>query len=353
MARWLLCLRPSHFKCLIACFAICSLASLASTAQADVRINSKSKIVLLTGYSIDLVAKQELNSATRALEVLFGALQWDLQDMFNGADVKHLSERQVSERLKRRTKGGSAVSIQELFEKEGYTHLITADVQEESGSVDLQVAKLSSDGSPSQDDMQEILNITLNPGHTDVARNQILRELRAFRDVDVPRTVFIYCIKPRSPSAGTDPGMLERLLGREVTNALINFYHSPKMQERYRTVVDNFTYQWDDKDITCSSTTTSTVTSAKAREFDYFLWGVVAVSHPTGDDNFGYDKVDIEIDVQLTHPDCQRTIQIEDRLHPSQYDQKVTFATDFSHHLPEKFEPAWTDKVEHRSCTGS
>jgi hypothetical protein len=349
----------SRFERLIASFLICWFASLASDAYADIQINSKSNLVLLSDYSIDL-EKQELTPPVRASVIeLFGALQADLQDMLGpNANVEYMPERSLAYHLDSQgLPKGSREAIQKLFESKKYTHLIAADVQvvgPETSLVDLLVAKLFPDGSIGEKQVIRTIKMTTTTNLADI-RNQVFRDFGKLQDVNAPRTVFIKCIKPRSPSVGGNIApiaRLERLLGREVTNALINFYHSAKMQERYRAVVDSDTYRWDDKDMSCSLTT-SRVTSAKPDQFDYSLGGVVAISHPTTDDNFGYDNLDLAIEVLHTHPDCRRMLHIEEnRLNPSQdYSQPEEFATSFSDHLPDKFGPEWTDKVENKSCS--
>ena len=352
MLRRVMCLR---FKYLIASLVICWFASLASNADADIRINSKSNLVLLSGYSIDLAARQELTPVSASLNELFNALQGDLHNMFN-ANVVHLSELSLAQflDLQRLPKGTPETAIPKLFESQKYTHLIVADVSmtgRESGLVDLQVAKLSQDGSivAGETQVMQRIELTTRPGQVDVARHQILRDFLKLRDVDAPKTVFISCILPSSLSVSSDPlAILERLLGRSATSSLINFYHSAKMQERYRPLVDRHTYNWD-KDLSCNSTTTSTVTIVTAHEYDYLLDGVVAISH-SAPNNFGYDEIDLEIEVSRTHPDCVLPLQISEKLSPKQYFDKETFATSFSARLPEKFGPKWTDDVENKSC---
>jgi hypothetical protein len=206
---------------------------------------------------------------------------------------------------------GARDSIQRLFEIEKYTHLIVADVQmvgPETGLVDLLVAKLLPNGSVEDRQVIQTIRMTTTTNLADI-RNQVFRNFGKFRDANAPRTVFIKCIVPRSTSANGNIPRMERLLGREVTNALINLYHSAKMQGRYRAIVDNDTYRWDDKDMSCSSTS-SRVTSTKPDQFDYSLGGVVAISHPT-EDFFGYDNLDLAKDsIQVSTMSRKTLLQI-------------------------------------------
>jgi hypothetical protein len=200
------------------------------------------------------------------------------------------------------------------------------------------------------EERQVIQTLAVTP-RTDIAelRKQLSRGLVKFRDIKAPRTVFIKCIMPRSPAGESKTAKLERLLGRDVTHELMHYYQSTQMQGRYRLVVDVETYKWDDKDISCSSTGSS-VTSAKIDQFDYSIGGVVAISSPQSENNFGYDDLDLEIDVWLSRPDCQRVWHIPDRLNPSEYFDLVSLARSVSQQLPEKFGPAWVDNVEKKSC---
>jgi hypothetical protein len=345
-----------HFwssKCLILSFIVYWFASLGCDADADIQITSKSNVVLLSGYSIDLAKKQELTTLGASFNELLAALQGDLQDLFN-ANVEYLSERNLARLLDLQgIAQGSGEAIQRLFRNQKYTHLVVADVQmigPEAGFVDLQVANLSTDGSVQE--MQVIqtikLTATMSPSQLDVARDQILRNFVTLRDVDAPRTVFISCILPRGQSGSDDIATQERLLGRDVTSALINFYHSEKMLERYRPVVHSDTYRWDDRDLSCSSTA-STVRSAKAHQFDFELRGMVGISIiDLADEERSIWKVDLAIDVLRNHPDCQRTLKFPDKLHPKRSEE---VSASYSYHLRDKFGQAWTDNVEKKSCS--
>ena len=351
-----------HFwssKCLIASFIVYWFASFASHADANIQITSKSNVVLLSGYSIDLAKKQELTSVSGFFNQLLAALPRDLEDLFN-AHVEYLSERNLARLLDLQgIAQGSPEAIQKFFKSQQYTHLVVADVHmigPEIGFVDLQVANLSPDGSVQEKEMQVIQTIKLTATTTwsqlGVARDQILRGFAKLRDMDAPRTVFISCILPKSPADSDDIAVLERRLGREVTSALINFYHSEEMLERYRPVVDNDTYNWD-TDLSCSSTA-STVMSAKAHQFDFELGGMVGINIIDLDE-VSIWKVDLAIDILRNHPDCQRTLPFSDKLNRKRYDEFAAsfsyFAASFSSHLRDKFGEAWTDNVEKKSCS--
>jgi len=351
-----------HFwssKCLIASLIVYWFASFASDAHANIQITSKSNIVLLSSYSIDLAKKQQLTSVNGSFNELLAALPRDLQDLFN-ANVEYLSERHLARLLDLQgIAQGSPEALQRFFKSQKYTHLVVADVQmigPEIGFVDLKVTNLSLDGLVQESEMQVIQTIKLTATTTssqlDVARDQILRGFATLRDIDAPRTVFISCILAKSPSGSDDIAVLERRLGRDVTTALINIYHSEEMLERYRPVVHSDTYRWDG-DLSCSSTA-STVMSAKAHQFDFELRGVIDINIIDLEEESIW-KVDLAIDVLRNHPDCRRRLQFPDKLHQRRYDEFAAsfsyFAASFSHHLQDEFGKAWTDGVEKKSCS--
>jgi hypothetical protein len=203
-------------KCLIVFSVIYWLASFSSAADADIQISSKSSVVILSGYSIDLEKKQELT--TVGVSELLAALQGDLCDLFN-ANVQYLSERDLARLLEMQgIAQGSPGAIQKLFKHQKYTHLVVADVKgSESGIVDFQVANLVSDGSVQEMRLVQTvkLSTTTTPRQLDVARDQVVRGFRGFagvRDVDAPRTVLISCILPRSPPDRDDIANIERTI---------------------------------------------------------------------------------------------------------------------------------------------
>ena len=156
-----------HFwssKCLIASFIVYWFASFASDADANIQITSKSNVVLLSGYSIDLAKKQQLTSVNGSFNELLAALPRDLQDLFN-ANVEYLSERHLARLLDLQgIAQGSPEALQRFFKSQKYTHLVLADVQmigAEIGFVDLKVANLSPDGLVQEREVEVIQTIKL------------------------------------------------------------------------------------------------------------------------------------------------------------------------------------------------
>ena len=301
-----------------------------------------------------MAKKQELTSVSGFFNQLLAALPRDLEDLFN-AHVEYLSERNLARLLDLQgIAQGSPEAIQKFFKSRTVHPPSRGRCSHDRagnrfrGFASCEFVRMDQS---KKDEMQVIQTIKLTATTTwsqlGVARDQILRGFAKLRDMDAPRTVFISCILPKSPADSDDIAVLERRLGREVTSALINFYHSEEMLERYRPVVDNDTYNWD-TDLSCSSTA-STVMSAKAHRFDFELGGMVGINIIDLDE-VSIWKVDLAIDILRNHPDCQRTLPFSDKLNRKRYDEFAAsfsyFAASFSSHLRDKFGEAWTDNVE-------
>src|SRR5438445_11170172 len=133
----------------LSAIALISLAS--NPANGTIYIDKQSKVIILSGYSLDL-KKQEVPQILRPrLDSILQGLGGGLQDMFD-VKAEFFSERGLNRRLdlQQIPKGNPEEAIRTLFKRENYTHLIVADIEMLDGNVGsafVQVAKLAEDGS--------------------------------------------------------------------------------------------------------------------------------------------------------------------------------------------------------------
>jgi hypothetical protein len=119
------------------------------------------------------------------------------------AKAEFFSERSLNRRLDlQQIPKGSPEAITTLFKREKYTHLVVADTEMldgNFGSVSVQVAKLSEDGSTTEWDMTP--DTLLNPTESDRDLYTVLLNFQKFRAPDAPKRVNVLCIAARLCSA--------------------------------------------------------------------------------------------------------------------------------------------------------
>jgi hypothetical protein len=235
------------------------------------------------------------------------------------AKAEFFSERGLNRRLdlQQIPKGNPEEAIRTLFKREGYTHLVVADVDENVGSALLQVAKLAEDGSVPELDLTPP-NVNLDPAQIDRELRSALFDFRKFRAPGAPKRVNILCISPRSPVVlkHTPQTELESILSKPITMELIGFYNSQKMKERgYRPLVNDRTYEFykdEAQTLRCRlaapADSYDTVTKVSVSLPDYVIEGEVGVIGK----QFEVDSIELTIKVihKLPSQDCLETIPI-------------------------------------------
>ena len=234
----------------LAVFVLSVMASIlpASTAaNGAIYITKQSKVIILSGYSLELTKQEVPQSLRPSLDLILQGLGKGLQEMFEWK-AEFFPERLLNRRLDSQgiPKGNPEEAIRTLFKREGYTHLVVADIDENVGSASLQVAKLAEDGSAPEWDFTPP-NINLDPAQIERELRSALFDFRKFRASDAPKRVNILCISPRSPVVlkHTPQTELESILSKPITMELIAFYNTQKMKERgYRPLVNDRTYEF-------------------------------------------------------------------------------------------------------------
>ena len=334
----------------LALFVLSALAPIllaSNPANGAIYINKQSKVIILSGYSLDL-KKQEVPQIPRLDSILQG-LGRGLQDRFD-AKAEFFSERGLNRRLELQKipKGDPEEAIRTLFKRERYTHLVVADIEMLDGNVGsafVQVAKLAEDGSVTEWDTAPP-DINVDSTQTDRDLHAVLFDFRKFRAPDAPKRVNILCILPRTPVIvkHTHQTELESILSRLITLELIEFYHSQKMKERgYRPLVDDRTYDFYRDE---AQTMKCRPAAPADRLADYVIGGEVGVIGRQSE----VDLIQLTIKVirKLSPDDCRETIPIShdfDRIN-YQGNKKNELSFMFSERiLREKYE-IWMDSVE-------
>jgi hypothetical protein len=337
--------------------AISSVLLGSNSANSAIYITKDSKVIILSGYSPDLM-KQEVPQILRArLDPILQGLGRGLEDMFD-AKAEFFSERNLNRRLDlQQISKGNPESIRTLFKREKYTHLVVADIEkldENVGSVSVQLAKLSEDGSPTEWDMTP--DTFLNPTQSDRELNTVLFNFRKFRAPDAPKRVNVLCIRPRSPVVGahTPQTELESLLSKPITLELIDFYHTQKMKEKgYRPVVDDRTYEFyrdETKTIQCrpagaADNSDPLITKISVTFPDYIIEGDVGVVGTPAE----LDSIVLTIKVVRKLPpplDCRLPIRHDFDRSNYQGNKKNELSWKFSEQILRAKYETWSDNFE-------
>jgi hypothetical protein len=347
-------------KSFLALFCLSAISSilLASTpASSAIYINKQSKVIILSGYSLDLM-KQEVPQILRPrLDSILQGLGRGLEDMFD-AKAEFFSERSLNRRLDlQQIPKGSPEAITTLFKREKYTHLVVADTEMldgNFGSVSVQVAKLSEDGSTTEWDMTP--DTLLNPTESDRDLYTVLLNFQKFRAPDAPKRVNVLCILPRSAIVGahTPQTELESILSKPITLQLIELYHTQKMKDKgYLPIVDDRTYEFyrdETKTIKCrragaSDSSDSLIKKIPVSLFDYIIEGDVGVVGTQAE----LDSIVLTIKVVRKAPpplDCRLPIRHDFDRTNYHGNKKNELSWKFSEQiLREKYE-TWTDSFE-------
>jgi hypothetical protein len=341
----------------LSAIALISLAS--NPANGAIYINKQSKVIILSGYSLDLTKQEVPQSLRPRLDAILQGLGGGLQDMFD-AKVEFFSERKLNWRLdlQKIPKGNTAEALTTLFRREGYTHLVVADIETLDGNVGsafVQVAKLAEDGSVTESDTTPP-DIDLDPAKIDSELTSALFDFRKFRADDAPKRVKILCISPRSPVVRnhTPQTELESILSKPITMELIGFYNSQKMKAKgYRPLVNDRTYEFyrdDAQTMKCRlaapADSYDTVTKVSVSVPDYVIEGEVGVIGRQSE----VDSIELTIKVirKLSPDDCRETIPISHDFERTNYqgNKKNELSFMFSERiLREKYE-TWMDSSE-------
>jgi hypothetical protein len=377
---------PSIRKlCLIVPTVMAALLQTSDAGFAGVYIDNQAKILILSGYSTDVLSdgsplpmKQELTPIHDRLNFIFQGFGGGLQRLF-GAEADYLSESALKERLDlfqlaRRpsatTEKGIPV-VRDFVAKGKYTHLVVADVRSigpSRGAVRMQVATTPGDGSVGDLDTTEWRELMLTQTDSELnnLRQAILRDFVKFIAPNAPKRVNVLCIEPRNKLVirdYTDQLELERILSRPITLRLIEFYHTEEMQERgYRPLVDKNTYEFEiserEKELKCKPAASAgrSTTGVKAVPVDipadYVIDGEVGVITT----QVKRDLVELTIKiVRNLPPNCKRTVSIKHRFDPTEYyhgNGKYELSWTFSDKilLPE-YKQAWMTNFENKSCS--
>jgi hypothetical protein len=351
----------ASFVALFVLSAMASILPASNAAKGAIYITKDSKVIILSGYSLELT-KQEVPQPLRPLlDSILRGLGRGLQDMFY-AKADFFSERNLNRQLdsQRISKGNPEEAIRTLFKREGYTHLIVADLDENVASASLQVAKLDEDGSVPELDPTPP-NINLNPAQIDRELRAALFDFRRFRAPDAPKRVSILCISPRSPVVlkHTPQTELESILSKPITMELIEFYNSQRMKKRgYKPLVNDRTYEFyrdDAQTMRCRPTAPldsyDTVTTISVSLPDYIIGGEVGVIGK----QFEVDSIELKIKVvhKLSSEECLETVPISydfDRIN-YQGNKKTELSFMFSEQILRKTYETWMDDSESKaSC---
>src|SRR5262245_61597092 len=152
------------FLALFVLSVIASILLASNAANGAIYINKQSKVIILSGYSLDLTRQEVPQPLRQRLDSILQRLKIGLKDMFE-AEAEFFSERRLNSRLDyvyQIPRGNVEEAIRTLFKRENYTHLVVADVDANVGSVSVQVAKLE-DGSTTE--WEETQERTLRPTH--------------------------------------------------------------------------------------------------------------------------------------------------------------------------------------------
>lgn len=351
----------ASFLALFVLSAMASILPASNAANGAIYITKQSKVIILSGYSLELT-KQEVPQPLRPrLDSILQGLGRGLQDMFD-AKAEFFSERGLNRRfdLQQIPKGNPEEAIRTLFKREGYTHLVVADIDENVGSASLQVAKLAEDGSVPELDPTPP-NINLDPAQIDRELRAALFDFRKFRAPDAPKRVNILCILPRSPVVlkHTPQTELESILSKPITMELIEFYNSQRMKERgYRPLVNDRTYEFykdEAQTMRCRSAAPldsyDTVTKVSVSLPDYIIGGEVGVIGK----QFEVDSIELTIKVvhKLSSEDCRETVPISYDFDRTNYNgnKKIELSFMFSEQILRKTYETWMDDFESKtSC---
>jgi hypothetical protein len=326
--------------------------SLSDHASADIHVPPDSRVIILSGYSSDLM-KRELPAINDRVEFLLQGLSEGLEEMF-GANVEHLSEKGLNTELEKHGLAkGSPAAVKDFFRIEKYTHLLIADVQmkgERSGSVSMRIFTLAPDGSPIVLGATQKFPLTATKSDSEIntLRQVMLRDFARFRHPGAPKRVTVNCIEPRSLifDGWTDPLKLERTLIKPVTLQIIEIHQSQKMQSMgYLPVVDRWWWEFEQLDngktIKCkrAAPPADGVVSVPNKLPDYVIAGNVGVI----DTETGFHKVDLKIQVFRELPTHCETppILIRHEFMPNSYGRS-NLSSDFSEKiLPAQYEQQW------------
>jgi hypothetical protein len=355
----------SSFPALVGISALASFLLASNPANAAIYINKQSKVIILSGYSLDLT-KQEVPQPLRPrLDAILQGLGRGLELMFD-AKAEFFSERKLNWRLdlQKIPKGNTAEALKTLFEREGYTHLVVADIETADGNVGsafVQVAKLDEKGSVTERDPTPP-DINLDPARIDSELSSALFDFRKkFRADDAPKLVKILCIRPRSPVVRdhTPQTELESILSKPITMELIGFYNSQKMKAKgYRPLVNDLTYDFykdEAQTMKCKlaapADSYDTVTKVSVSVPDYVVAGEVGVIGKQSE----VDSIELTIKVihKLRSEDCWETIPISHDFDRTNYNgnKKTELSFMFSERILRKRYETWMDDFEsNTSC---
>jgi hypothetical protein len=348
----------------LALFVLSAMASIlpgSTAANGAIYITKQSKVIILSGYTLELTKQEVSQSLRSSLDSILQGLGRGLQDMFD-ARAEFFSERNLNRRLdlQQIPKGNSEEAIRTLFKRGGYTHLIVTDIDENVGSASLQVAKLAENGSVSEWDPTPP-NVNLDSAQIDRELRSTLFDFRKFRAPDAPKRVAILCILPRSPVVlkHTPQTELESILTKPITMEIIGFYNSQKMKERgYRPLVNDRTYEFykdEAQTMRCRPAAPAdnydTVTKISVSLPDYIIEGEVGVIGK----QFEVDSIELTIKVihKLSSEDCLETIPISHDFDRTNYNgnKKIELSFMFSERILRKTYETWMDDFEsNTSC---
>jgi hypothetical protein len=340
------------FLALFVLSVIASILLASNAANGAIYINKQSKVIILSGYSLDLTRQEVPQPLRQRLDSILQRLKIGLKDMFE-AEAEFFSERRLNSRLDyvyQIPRGNVEEAIRTLFKRENYTHLVVADVDANVGSVSVQVAKLE-DGSTTE--WEETQERTLSPTHNDQDLHAILVDFLKFRAADAPKRVNILCISPRSVVSGTQQTELENMLTKPITLQLIDFYHSQKMKERgYRPLVHERTYEFyrdDTKTMKCrpaAAGDSNDPTTVSVSLPDYVIDGNVGVISTQS----GLDSIVLTIKFvrKLAPGDCEERIPIRHDFDRTNYERnkKNDLSVRFSEKIVREKYETWSDKFE-------
>jgi hypothetical protein len=354
----------SSFPALVGISALASFLLASNPANGAIYINKQSKVIILSGYSLDLT-KQEVPQPLRPrLDAILQGLGRGFEHMFD-AKAEFFSERKLNWRLdlQKIPKGNTADALTTLFERERYTHLVVADIETADGNVGsafVQVAKLDEKGSVTESDPAPP-DINLDPAKIDSELSSALFDFRKFRAEGAPKRVKILCISPRSPVVRnhTPQTELESILSKPITMELIGFYNSQKMKAKgYRPLVNDRTYEFYRDEVQmmkCRQAAATdgydTVTKVSVTVPDYVIAGEGGVIGKQSE----VDSIELTIKVihKLPSEDCWETIPISHDFDRTNYNgnKKTELSYMFSERILRKRYETWMDDFEsNTSC---
>jgi hypothetical protein len=338
----------------LSAIALISLAS--NAANGAIYITKQSKVIILSGYSLELT-KQDVPQPLRPrLESMLRGVATGLEDMFETKPA-FFSERRLNSQLDalQIPRGNVEEAIRMLLKREKYTHLIVADIEMldvnvGSASASVRVAKLE-DGSVTE--WEETQERTLRPTPHDQELHALLFDFLKFRAPDAPKRVNILCISPRSVVSDRRETELENILTKPITLQLIDFYHTQKMKDRgYRPLVHDRTYEFyrdDTKTMKCrqaaAGDSDDPVTKVSVSLPDYVIEGDVGVISTQS----GLDSIVLKITVRKLPPgDCRETIPIRHDFERTNYERnkKYDLSVRFSEKIVREKYETWSDKFE-------